>query len=70
MIFHVLSCGQNEPGYWASGSNNIPQYETTATIKEGLQSSQELEAVAAVHLTCIRYIFDFHKGQAFERWVN
>ena len=34
------------------------------------KSSQELEAVAAVHPTCIRYICDFHRGQAFERWVN
>ena len=34
------------------------------------KSSQELEAVGAVHPTCIRYICDFHRGQAFERWVN
>ena len=34
------------------------------------KSSQELEAVAAVHPTCIRYICDIHRGQAFERWVN
>ena len=27
------------------------------------KSSQELEAVAAVHRTCIRYIFDFHREE-------
>jgi len=63
----------------------IPQFETTDMIHKGLEtlqawnpswnpkffmthkSSAELEAIG---LTCIHFICDFHRSQAFDRWVN
>lgn len=34
------------------------------------KSSVELSAIARVHPSCIRLICDFHRAQAWERWVN
>lgn len=34
------------------------------------KSSVELGAVGIVHPSCIRLLCDFHRAQAWERWVN
>ena len=34
------------------------------------KSSVELNAIGAVHPSCIRLLCDFHRAQAWERWVN
>ncbi len=34
------------------------------------KSSVELSAIENVHPSCIRLLCDFHRAQAWERWVN
>ena len=64
------------------GIGQVVATETTELITEGLKvlklwnpawnpdkSAQELEAIQIIHPTTVRYICDFHRAQAIERWV-
>jgi len=42
----------------------IPQYFMTD------KRTAELEAIKIAFPSCIRFVCDFHRSQAFDRWVN
>lgn len=42
----------------------LPQFSMTD------KSTVELQAIGNVYPTCIRLLCDFHRAQAWERWIN
>lgn len=45
-----------------------PQWKPSYFMTD--KSAQELEAVQTTHPSTVRYICDFHRAQALERWVS
>ena len=56
----------------AEGLHTVKQWNPKWTPKFFMtdKSPQELEAIASVHPTTVRYICDFHRAQAIERWIK